>query len=232
MKIVLEPRVSIKPGATIIEGFPGFGLVGTIATQFLVEHLKTKLVGRFEYDELPATTAIHNGDVVEPMAVHYAPKQNLVIFHTMLAVKGYEWRAAEQIAAFKRKVKAKELISVEGVNAAVPNEEPTIYCYGDKRFEQLGAQPMSESIIVGVTAALLLKAKDVKCLFANTHSGLPDSKAAAAVINILDKDLKLGVDSAPLLKQAEAFEQKLKTLMQQSQHAQTEADRKSLSYLG
>lgn len=232
MKILLEPKANIKPGAIIIEGFPGFGLVGTIATQFLIEHLETRLVGRFAYDELPATTAIHNGKVVEPMALYYAPKQNLIILHAMLVVKGYEWQAAEQIAAFARKVKAKEIISIEGVNTAVPNEEPTVYCYGDKRFEKLGAQAMKESIIVGVTAALLLKAKHVHCLFANTHSGLPDSKAAAAVISVLDKDLRLGVDPAPLLKQAEEFEMKLKSLMQESQRARVEADRKSLSYLG
>ncbi len=232
MRILLDSKARIKPGAIIIEGFPGFGLVGTIATQFLVEHLPTRLVGRFEYDELPATTAIHNGRVVEPLAIHYAPKHNLLILHAMLAVKDYEWKAAEQIAALKRKIKAKEIISIEGVNTAVPNETPTVYCYGDARFEALGAQAMKESIIVGVTAALLLKAKDVKCLFANTHSGLPDSKAAAAVIAILNKDLKLGVDPAPLLKQAEEFEEKLRTLMRQSQHAQLEADRKNLSYLG
>ncbi|MBW2989975.1 PAC2 family protein, partial [Candidatus Woesearchaeota archaeon] len=29
----------------IIEGFPGFGLVGTIASEFLIDHLKTELIG-------------------------------------------------------------------------------------------------------------------------------------------------------------------------------------------
>ncbi|MBR9703757.1 hypothetical protein GOV10_06965, partial [Candidatus Woesearchaeota archaeon] len=53
-----------KPkGVTIIEGFPGFGLVGPITTEFLIDHLKTEQIGRFIYDDLPATIAIHDGKV-------------------------------------------------------------------------------------------------------------------------------------------------------------------------
>ena len=37
-----------KPkGATIIEGFPGYGLVGPITTEFLIDHLKTEQIGEF-----------------------------------------------------------------------------------------------------------------------------------------------------------------------------------------
>jgi predicted ATP-grasp superfamily ATP-dependent carboligase len=31
---------------TIIEGFPGFGFVSTIATEFLIKHLKAKKIGK------------------------------------------------------------------------------------------------------------------------------------------------------------------------------------------
>ena len=52
-------------GVTIIEGFPGFGLVGNIAIEFLLEHLKAEEIGEFIYDELPATVAIHKGKIVK-----------------------------------------------------------------------------------------------------------------------------------------------------------------------
>lgn len=230
MKVLLDGKV--KPGATIIEGFPGFGLIGPIVTEYLVDHLGTKRVGHFEYEELPATTAIHNGEVVSPMAVHYHAKRNLIIVHTMLAVKGYEWKAADEVAAFAKRVKAKRIVSIEGVNTMAPNETPTLYAFGSKRLLELGAKEMKESIVVGVTAALLLRAKNVECLFAETHSGLPDSKAAAAVVALLDKYLGLDVDPEPLVHKAEEFEQKLKGIMQRAQQANQEADRKSLSYLG
>ncbi len=232
MKLLLHKDARIKKGPIIIEGFPGFGLVGTIATEFLIDHLKTRIVGEFQYEELPATTAIHNGQVVRPMAIHYSDKHNLLIFHTILSVKGYEWKAAAEVVKFAQKLHAKEIICLEGVNAMVPGPETQVFSYGNKRLEAFGAQAMKESIIMGVSAALLLKTSTTSCLFAETHSGLPDSKAAAAIIAVLDKYLGIAVDPAPLLKQAEEFEQKLKLILQQTQKATSEAEKKNLSYLG
>ena len=189
-------------------------------------------MGEFNYEELPATTAIHDGKLVRPMALHYDDKHNILIFHTILAVKGHEWAAAEEIARIAKLYAAKEIISLEGVNALVPGEESRTFSYGNDRLAALGAQEMKEGIIMGVSAALLLKAEHTSCLFAETHSQLPDSKAAAALIGILDKYLGLGVDPEPLLKQAQEFEQKLKTILQQTQKTATEAEKKNLSYLG
>lgn len=229
MKINLK---KIPKGVTIIEGFPGFGLVGTISTEFLIEHLKAELIGEFEYDDLPATAAIHKGKLVKPMAVFYDKKNNLVILHTILNVKGHEWKIADAIADLAKKTKAKEIISLEGVASMVADvKQQKIYTFGSKHLHSLG-QPISESIIVGVTAALMLKHEKVSCIFAGTSSQLPDSKAAASVIEVLDKHLGLAVDTKPLLKQADEFEKKLKGLMKNTQAVTKTAEDKSMSYFG
>ncbi|MBR9692330.1 proteasome assembly chaperone family protein [Candidatus Woesearchaeota archaeon] len=231
MKITLKKNAKIKKKPVIIEGFPGFGLVGTIATEFLIDHLKTRLVGEFDFPELPATTAIHDGKVIKPMAVHYSDEYNILLFHTILSVKGHEWEVADEVARIAKEVGAKEIISLEGVNALTASDTK-VYSYGSKKLEELGADGMKESVIVGVTAALLLKLDNVICLFAQTAGGLPDSKAAASIIDLLDQYLKLGVDPKPLLKQATEFEQKLKGILEQTKEATTDADKKNLSYLG
>jgi uncharacterized protein len=232
MKITVHKDARIRKGVTIIEGFPGFGLVGTIATEFLIDHLRTQIVGEFSYSELPATTAIHDGKLVRPMALHYDDKHNILIFHTILTVRSHEWSTAEEVVRIAKEYDAKEIISLEGVNALVPGEESRVFSWGNDRFVALGAEEMKESVIMGVTAALLLMAEKTSCLFAETHSALPDSKAAAAIISILDKYLGLGVNPEPLLRQAQEFEQKLKTILQQTQKTAAEAEKKNLSYLG
>jgi len=221
-----------KPkNVTIIEGFPGFGLVGPITTEFLIEHMKTEQVGQFLYDDLPATVVIHQGKVVNPMAIHYSKKFNVLIFHTILNVKGFEWQIADALVKVSEELKAKEIVSIEGVNVVEKNAT-IVFGYGEPKFLALGAKEMKESIIMGVSAALLLRAKNTKCLFAQASSNLPDSKAAAEIIRFLDKYLGLGVDPAPLLKQAAEFEQKLKSIYQQAQQAGEEVEKKNLSYLG
>ena len=229
MKIVLKKT---PKNPIIIEGFPGFGLIGTITTEFLLEHLKAELIGEFEFEELSPVIAIHKSKIVNPMAVWYVPKRNMVILHTILNVKGYEWEIAKEILTMAKKMEAKEIISLEGVATDDPGGEGKVYYYGDKKMESYGAQPVKESIIMGVTASLMLRYKKINCLFAASHSQLPDSKAAASLIEILDKYLNLKVDTGPLLKQAEEFEEKIKTILKNSDKTFKDADKKNMSYLG
>ncbi len=229
MKIVLKKT---PKNPIIIEGFPSFGLVGTITTEFLLEHLKAELIGEFQYKELSPIAAIHKGKLVNPMAVWYVPSKNIVLLHTILNVKGYEWEIANEIMNMAKKMNAKEIISLEGVATDDTSDEIKVYYYGNKKLEECGALPVKESIIMGVSASLMLRYKKLSCLFAAAHTQLPDSKAAAKLIEILDKYLGLKVDYHPLLKQAEEFESKIKTILQQSNKTLKDADKKSMSYLG
>ena len=72
----------------------------------------------------------------------------------------------------------------------------------------------------------------ISCIFAETHTSLPDSKAAAKIIGVLDKYLGLKVDYKPLLLQAEKFEDKLRGLLTESQKAQQISEKKKMSYVG
>lgn len=225
----MQLNLKSKPqNPTVIQGFPGFGLIGTIAVEFLIEHLKAVPIGEFAYDDLPATVAIHQGKLVKPMEVFYAKKENLVLVHTILAPKGKEWEVANLIVDMAKKLKAKKIVSLEGVMSP---DGDKVYSYGEKALEKF-APPLQESIIMGVTAAIMAHYPKVACLFAESHSQLPDSKAAAKIIEVLDKYLGLKVDPKPLLEQAQNFENKLKGILQQASKAQVEKERKDLSYLG
>ena len=233
----MEVILNQKPKNPImIEGFPGFGFVSTITTEFLIEHLNAKLIGRIDSDKLMPMVAIHNKNLLEPLGIYYDKSHNIIIFHAVTNMQGLEWEIAEKLTMLSRELKTKELISVEGV--AAQSEENNAYCYAcneeiEKRFGKIKVEPLKEGIIMGVTAALLLKARcPISAVFVETHSGLPDSRAAAKAIEILDKYLNLKVDYKPLLEKAEQFENKLKFLMEQQTKAQEQKDRKELSYFG
>ena len=81
-------------------------------------------------------------------------------------------------------------------------------------------------------AGLLLRDKNVNVIFASTTSKLPDSKASAKVIEIIDKYLNLNVDYKPLLKQAEIFELKLKKILERSNNALEKVKNKQMDYVG
>ena len=236
----MEVKLWKKPKkCTIIEGFPGFGLVGTIASEFLIEHLETEQIGKIMFDDMPAMIAIHEGKIVEPLGIFYNKKYNLVILHAITAATHFEWDLASTVSKLAADLEAKEIISLEGVGSGEDSEGSRVFHYANneknaKSFEKLGIELLKEGIIIGVTGAILLRAEKtpVSCLFAETHSNLPDSKAAAKVIEALDKYIGMNLDYKPLLEQAQKFEEKLKTILQKSQEAQEIGDKKKLSYFG
>ncbi|OGY53571.1 MAG: hypothetical protein A2912_03810 [Candidatus Buchananbacteria bacterium RIFCSPLOWO2_01_FULL_40_23b] len=234
MKLILTKK---PKNVTIVEGFPGFGLIGTIATEFLMEHLDTEKIGIIEMDEIPAMIAVHDSKIIEPVSIHYNKKFNLVFIHAINIGKNLAWKLADAIIDLAEQLGAKEIISLEGVGSPNPDASRVFYYTTKdgnvvKKLEGT-ANPLREGIVVGVTGALL--AKHIKtpiiALFAEAKSNLPDSKAAAEIIRALDAYVDLDVDPKPLLKQAMVFEEKLKGIVEKSQRAQ-EIQEDKMGYVG
>lgn len=238
----MEIKLSKKPkNPIIIEAFPGFGLIGTIASEFLIEHLETEQIGKIIFNEMPAMVAIHENRIVEPLGVFYNKKFNVIILHAISPSQGFEWEMAHTITNMAEEVEAREIICVEGVGTGdgAPLETSNVFYFSKdsrakKKFESISLEPLKEGIIVGVTGALLLRSDKipVNCIFAETQSNLPDSKAAAKIIGALDKYIGMNVDYGPLLKKAEKFEDKLKGIMAQTQKAQEMSEQKKMNYVG
>lgn len=225
---------------TILEGFPGFGMVGIIAAEAIKDFTKPRLIGRITSNKLPALIAVHEGKLVEPLGIFYDQKNNVVLLHAVTNIAGFEWDLCDAVLEVAKLLKAKEIISMEGIGTLAktdnikgkdPKEKHKTYAYTNnvparKKFDALGVKQLGEGIIVGVTGALVLKAGDklnLSCIFGETHTGFPDSRAAAAVIAIIDKYIGLNVPSEPLLKKAEEFEANLKDLFSK---IKTTADQK------
>ena len=241
MEIILNEK---PKGPIVISGFPGVGMVGAIAAEFLIQHLDTKQIGKFFLDKTPPLVAIHEGKLVEPFGVYYSSKHNIVVIHSILAVPGTEWQTGNAIMEISRLLNAKEIISMEGVGTPggegeEPNEVSRTFFYTtsparEKAIVRQKVARLQEGIIMGPTSAVLMKAGKVPvtCFFAETHSSMPDSNAAAQLIKVLDTYLKLKVDYKPLLKLAAKFEEKLRNIVTQSKQAEDLRDRKQMSYVG
>lgn len=238
MKIELEKK---PKNPILIEGFPGFGLVGTIATEFLIEHLKAKKIGRIVSDKISPMVAVHDEKVIDPLGIFYDPKTNILILHALIGINGLEWELADILNQLCKDLKVSEVISIEGIGSqsvmmpTAIESKSYFYSQNPKKWEAAGSVPLKEGIVMGVTGALLLNIKDIplSCLFAETHTNLPDSRAAAKVVEVLDTYLGLKIDFKPLLKKAEDFEAKLKTLLEKGKAAGKLKEQKDeLNYLG
>ena len=234
MKIELKEKP--KKGAIIIEGFSGFGLVSTIATEYLIDHLGARLIGKIESEKVQPIVAIHKGQIIEPLGIFYDSKNNIVIIRAISNINGLEWELTQSIVALAEEIKAKEIISTEGISSDNKPPEPEAFYFtkDDNRrkiFERMNVREMSEGIIMGVTASLLTKMPETTFIFSEANSSMPDSRAAAKIIEIIDSYLGLKVDYKPLLKKAEIFEKQIKEVLFRSKNV-TNIKEKRETYFG
>jgi len=228
-----------KANATIIEGFPGFGFISTIISNYLIRHLNAKCIGNIFMKKFAPLVAIHENKVIQPVEIFYDEKNNIVIIQATIGVEGVEYDIAEIIIEFAKKIKASEVITIEGVAPLrqVPTEKVFFFTTKkelEKKLLDKGLEKIREGVIIGVTGALLLKAESfpLVSLFAETHSELPDNKASARIIQVLDNYLGLNIDPKPLLKKAEEIESKIRDLMEKVIRTKQESEKKKIGYTG
>ncbi len=238
MKVTLTEK---PQKVTIIEGFPGIGFVATIAIEYLTNHLKFRTIGKMWCPELAPIAIVHGKRIIQPIEILYNDKLNLVVMEALAGVSGFEWEVADSILELYKKLNAKEIISIEGIGIQEETEEPGTFYYSNdeirgRMLQQIGCSPVKEGVILGVSGALLVKlSKEIKSsfVFAGTHSNLPDNKAAAKIVEVLDKYLNLNIDYKPLLKKAGEMEEKIRDILAQSKQAmELKKVKDSTEYIG
>lgn len=235
---IMEIKLTKKPKSpTIIEGFPGLGLIGTIVTEYLIKHLGAKPIGYISSTKIPPMVAIHDSKVIQPLEIFYDPKKNIIILHALTDVRGMEWEISEALSQLCKTLKVKEVVSIEGILGQ--SKDLNLYYYTDNvktqgKFGKAKATSLKEGIVTGVTAAMLLKSKELNFtgIFAETQSKLPDSKASAKIIEMLDVYLGLGVDYKPLEQAAADFEKQLQGYVDKMKETSKKTEDKAANYMG
>jgi len=206
--------------ATIIEGSPELGLIGNIVGWLLVEELKMEEIGHIESKHFPPLAVLYRGVAIHPFRIYNA--DDLVLFLSDFVVPPeVTYDMTNVIVDWMEKNNSKELITLNSI--AVPRKVNQVAAAANsfEGLEQLGKLdlpilPLGN--INGISGTLLTRTRASKipayCLFAEVLNQYPDPRAAASVVEVLNKMLDLNVNPEPLLKEAEEIETRLKELAQ------------------
>jgi uncharacterized protein len=235
----MEVELKERPrNPVIIEGFPGFGFAGTIATEFLIKHLNAKRIGKIFSSKLTPMVAFHNSEIIDPLEIHYSKKYNLIIVRSLTNITGAEWDIADILMDLSKKLNAKEIISLEGIGSEKISKSKVYYFTNSEKhktkFENINLEKLENGVIMGVTGVLILKMKKTpfSCIFVQSNPSFPDSRAAGEIIKVLDNYLGLKVDYTPLIRTAEDFEKKLKQIISKADNASKQKVKRELTYTG
>lgn len=232
--MAIEIHLTAKPkfkSPTLVEGFPGLGLVGTISASYLVEKLKMEPLGYITGEQFPPLAAVHSHRPLFPARMYYSQKHDLIVFVSEFVIPiGSVNELAERIHEFARKNKVKRIISLGGIT--IKGEQDTVYAIAslpkisDELAKMKGVELIKEGATTGVTGVLLAQGAvenfPVISLLAESQEGYMDPKAAAMVLETLKELLRVSIDTSALENEAAKIDNRVKDMLHKAKTAHTQ----------
>ncbi|MEE9268114.1 MAG: PAC2 family protein [Thermoplasmata archaeon] len=236
--------------SVLIDGFPSVGLVSSIVANYLVDLLDLEQVGVVDSSQFPTVALVKGGVPLHPVRIYAGGQETggrkVVIFisefqpaATMIkdiADAMLDWAEAQGCSLLvcpeglilDRESGTQERVSVYGVGSTAA----TTTMLKDSEIPIF-----EEGVITGVAGVLLNEGRkrgfDVISVLSEAHPDFPDARAAARVIETVDKVLlKMGLDTKPLYDEAGRIEQQLKSVNRRALEAQRPKESRSTSMYG
>lgn len=217
----------------LVEGLPGVGLVGKIATDHLVETLSMKPVGSVECEGLPKIAVYGEGEheVASPVRIYADPERDLLALQSDVPVSRQAAPDfAETLVDWIERVGARPLF-LSGLPLDKPQPETVPSVYGVATGEADGAfadheieAPAERGAVGGPTGALLNRAHhrdlDAVGLIVESDPQFPDPAAARQLITAgIEPIAGLAVTTEDLVERAEEIRSQKEALAKRMQQA-------------
>ncbi len=204
--------------AVVIEGSPELGLIGNIVGWLLVEELGMDEIGHIESKYFPPLAVLYKGVAIQPFRI-YSDNEVVLFLSDFVVPPNVTHDMTNSIVEWMERNQSTELITLNSVAvrektngvAGAANSEESLKRLGDLEIPIL---PFGN--INGISGTLLTRTKTSNipgsCLFAEVLNQYPDPRAAASIVDVLNRMLNINVDADPLIKEAEEIESRLKEL--------------------
>lgn len=231
-KIVLEDNIDLE-GYTLIEGFPGVGLVGTLAAGYMIEKRNMEKVGYIDSEKIQPLILIHKGKAQFPIRIYKDPEKKIAVLLSELIIPSkVVGEVSEELIKFVKKQKIKKVISLGGIAKSYQGKKekmPEVQAIisqkeMEKELEKEDIPLVPEGLIVGLSGILLAKATEenipAMIMLAQSRKNLPDLEASAKIIDKLNNMVGTNIDTKDLEKEAEEMEKRVKKMIGQIKKVQ------------
>jgi len=225
--IKIIEKKAVPSEATMIIGLPDVGLVGLIATSYIISELNLEEIAYMESDLLPPVVVLHNGLPHAPLRIY--GNQNLIAVISELAVPAPAiYKIMWEIVNWGKGKKVKRIVSMGGIPLENRQtiKEPEVFgaASNQKLLDMLkknGLKTMNEGYIVGAQALSMRYSvsKNISAIaiLAQSFYNYPDPQAAAIALKELSKISDIKVDVTKLLERGEEIRLKARDIMKRTQ---------------
>lgn len=214
-------------GATVINGFPTAGLVSAITANYLIGALNLDQIAVLDSPEFPPVSMIYDTKPKFPARIYADEKAKIAVFLSEFTPFPILVRPlAKVIFDFIDKNKCSRIIAPEVMPAEGENLE--VFGVGSTdnaraAMQKAGIKLISHGIITGISGVLLNDGRrrnfDVITLIAQARPEMLDARAAAMLIGMIGKIVKISIDIEPLYREAERIEARIRSLREESKKA-------------
>jgi uncharacterized protein len=195
----------------VVLGFPGTGLVGSVAASQLVDSLDLKFGGYISSPDFAPLAAIHNYVPLPAARIHYSQKYNLIVILSEMSIPvANSMELADKILSFAKAMHARSIISLGGIS--LKEEENVVYVVSSNKdmvkdiVSRKIAKPIREGATTGVTGVLLTRGSlenfPVLTILAEAEQDFLDPGAASKALKVLGTVLNIQIDTSELDKDA------------------------------
>ncbi len=237
---IQDIRITSKPpsGAetSVLLGFPGTGLVGSIALQYMVEQLDFKLIGTMTSKYFPPVVMIARGVISVPVRLYEKGDILAIVadvpIHPMIC-----YEIANGIMDWLTQLSIREVVIIGGIITNEPEKRVFGVATTEeilKRIENLAViLPMGS--ISGIAGSILTecKVREIPAIgLLGETTNTPDPRSAAAAIEVLKQMYDIKIEVEPLMEQAVEIETAMQKLAEQVHETETSPKKEHLPMYG
>ncbi|KPV63797.1 MAG: PAC2 family protein [Candidatus Bathyarchaeota archaeon BA2] len=212
-------RIELK-NPVLVEGLPGLGMVGRIATRYLAKQLKAKKLANLYSPHFPYYVLVNKKGSVRLLRGEFyfwkneAGENDLILFtgdSQAQTIEG-QYDVASCILDFAERNNVKVVVTIGGYRKEVEETPKVVAASPSSELlnKALQAKAIASPVgnpIVGTAGLLLGMARfrkiDAVCLLGETRGYLPDPRAAKSVLEVLQRMLRVKVDLSGLDEEIE-----------------------------
>jgi uncharacterized protein len=225
--VEIVEKKPIPSEATMLIGLPDVGLVGLIATSYLITELKLEEIAYMDSDLLPPVVVLHKGLPHAPLRIY--GNQNLIAVISELAVPAPAiYSIMREIVDWGQAKKVKRIVSMGGipVESRQSITEPQVFGAASNQelldtLNKKGLSIMNEGYIVGPQALSMRYSISKKvpaiAILAQSFYNYPDPEAAAMVLKEFSRIFEIKVDVSKLREKGEEIRLKARDIMKRTQ---------------
>ena len=208
--MIIKEFKPVKKAKKIILGFPGVGMVGSIASEYIIHKLGFEEIGHIRSEKLPALAIIRKSRPEAPIRI-YKKGQTVILVSDIMIPDSLSHEFAAEIVGWIGEKNPDEVVILGGSQKKTAEKKAYVVSWKKEYLSGTGLEEMKLGYVAGIYGPLMMEMMEKNLagyMILAEAEPTPDTGAAAKVIKHLSSRMKMRIDAGPLEKAAK--EKKIK----------------------